>query len=142
MAFLLDTNVISAARRADRQERGFQTFMRSFEVEQAFLSSVSIMEIRFGIQREQTRDPEFAAELMRWLDKVVLAEFDGRILAFDVAVATRAGELRTADRRPSADAMIAATALVHELDVVTRNIAHFETLGVACIDPWRFNAAP
>ncbi|MCX7303416.1 MAG: type II toxin-antitoxin system VapC family toxin [Hyphomicrobiales bacterium] len=139
MAFLLDTNVISAARRADRQEHGFQAFLRTFEAVQAFVSSVSIREIRFGIQREQNRDPEFAAELMRWLDKVVLAQFAGRILPFDRTLALRAGASRTADRRPSAHAMIAATALEHGLRVVTRNVAHFEPLGVVCIDPWRFD---
>ena len=82
MAFLLDTNVISAARKPDRQERAFQNFMVDFEVDEAFLSSVSIMEIRFGIQREQGRDQGFSRELARWLDEVVLAEFAGRILPF------------------------------------------------------------
>jgi predicted nucleic acid-binding protein len=138
MPFLLDTVVISAARRPDKQEPAFQAFMRDFVVEEAFLSSVSIMEIRFGIQREKRRDQEFAAELSRWLSEVVLAEFAGRILSFDLAAAIRAGALPTADKRPSADAMIAATALEHDLQVVTRNVSHFETLGVVCLDPWRY----
>jgi predicted nucleic acid-binding protein len=139
MPFLLDTVVISAARRPDKQEPTFQAFMRDFVVEEAFLSSVSIMEIRFGIQREQRRDQEFASDLSRWLNEVVLTEFAGRILSFDLAVAIRAGALSTADKRPSADAMIAATALEHDLQVVTRNVAHFEALGVACLDPWRYS---
>ena len=140
MAFLLDTNVISAARRPERQEPAFQHFMRDFEVEEAFLSSVSIMEIRFGIQREQARDQEFARELARWLSEIVLAEFAGRILSFDLTVAIRAGALPTAEKRPSADVMIAATGLEHNLQVVTRNVSHFEALGVACLDPWRYAA--
>lgn len=139
MPFLLDTVVISAARRPDKQEPTFQAFMRDFVVEEAFLSSVSIMEIRFGIQREQRRDQEFASDLSRWLNEVVLTEFAGRILSFDLAVAIRAGALSTADKRPSADAMIAATALEHDLQVVTRNVAHVEALGVACLDPWRYS---
>jgi len=138
MSFLLDTVVVSAARRPEKQEKAFQTFMRSFDAGQAFLSSVSIMEVRFGIQRERGRDAAFAAELSRWLDEVVLVEFAGRILSFDLSTALRAGALPTAERRPSADAMIAATALEHDLQVVTRNVAHFEALGVPCLDPWRY----
>ena len=138
MAFLLDTNVISAARKPDRQERAFQNFMVDFEVDEAFLSSVSIMEIRFGIQREQGRDQGFSRELARWLDEVVLAEFAGRILPFDLTVAIRAGTLPTSDKRPSANAMIAATALEHDLQLVTRNVGHFEVLGVACLNPWHY----
>ena len=141
MALLLDTNVISAARKPERQDPAFQNFMLDFEVEEAFLSSVSIMEIRFGIQRERGRDQEFSHELARWLDEVVLTEFAGRILPFDVAVAIRAGALPTSDKRPSADAMIAATALEHDLQLVTRNVAHFEALGMPCLDPWRYNPA-
>lgn len=141
MSLLLDTVVISAARRPEKQEKPFQDFMRSFDVEQAFLSSVSVMEIRFGIQREQGRDPEFAAELSRWLDDVVLAGFEGRVLPFDLVAALRAGALPTADKRPTADAMIAATALAHDLQVVTRNVAHFKMLGAACLDPWRYASA-
>ena len=130
--------MVSAARRPEKQEKAFQTFMLSFDAEQAFLSSVSIMEVRFGIQRERDRDAAFAAELSRWLDEIVLVEFAGRILSFDLSTALRAGALPTAERRPTADAMIAATALEHDLQVVTRNVAHFEALGVPCLDPWRY----
>ena len=138
MPFLLDTNVISAARRSDRQDAAFQYFMREFDVEDAALSSVTVMEIRFGIQREQKKDAAFASDLERWLNDIVLTSFAGRIIPFDLRIAIRAGTLPTADRRPSADAMIAATALEHGLQVVTRNVAHLEPLGVVCVDPWRY----
>lgn len=140
MSFLLDTVVISAARRPEKQEKAFQAFMSSFDVAQAFLSSVSVMEIRFGIERERRRDGEFAAELSRWLEEVVLTEFAGRILAFDLPTALRAGTLPTAEKRPTADSMIAATAQEHDLQVVTRNVSHFEALGVSCVNPWRYSA--
>ncbi|MGZ2486517.1 putative nucleic acid-binding protein [Rhizobium pisi] len=138
MAFLLDTNVVSAARRVERQAAEFQNFMKEFSVADAYLSAITIMEIQFGIQRERTRDPGFADDLRRWMDEIVLAEFAERILPFDTATTSWAGLLPTADRRPSADAMIAATALEHGLKMVTRNVAHFVPLGVECIDPWRF----
>ena len=142
MAFLLDTNVVSAARRPDRQDLAFRAFLDAFDVEEAFISAVSIMEIRFGIQREAARDRDFAADLSRWLEEVVLAGFAERILPFDLAVALCAGALPTAERRPTADAMIAATAVEHGLTVVTRNLAHFQVLGVECLNPWRYEAGP
>lgn len=141
MLFLLDTNVISAARRPEKQEPAFQSFMRDVDVEDAFLSTVSIMEIRFGIQREKGRDSKFAHHLTRWLNEIVLVEFAGRILPFDVAIAIRAGTLPAVEKRPTADAMIAATALEHGLQVATRNVSHFEALGAPCLDPWRYRPA-
>ncbi|RUM00394.1 type II toxin-antitoxin system VapC family toxin [Rhizobium chutanense] len=112
--------------------------MKEFSVTEAYLSAVTIMDIQFGIQRERTRDPGFAEDLHRWMEEIVLAEFAGRILPFDTATASRTGLLPTADKRPFADAMIAATALQHGLKLVTRNVAHFIPFGVECIDPWRF----
>ncbi len=141
MPFLLDTNVVSAARRIEKQEPAFQSFMRDFDVEDAFLSSVTIMEIRFGIQREHSKDPAFASDLERWLNDIVLVGFEDRIIPFDQSIAIRAGTLPTPDKRPSADAMIAATALDKGLQVVTRNVAHFEPLGVECLDPWHYQGA-
>jgi predicted nucleic acid-binding protein len=138
MPFLLDTNVISAARRPGKQHVAFQTFLRDFEMTSAFLASESIMEIQFGIEREHVRNPAFAFDLKRWLEEIVLVEFSDRIIPLDLTIALRAGTLATPDRRPSIDAMIAATALELNLQVVTRNVAHFEALGVNCLDPWRY----
>lgn len=137
MHYLLDTVVVSAARRLTRQEPAFQDFMQNLTLADAFLSAVTIMEIRSGIQRQQKPDPAFAALLSEWLDDEVLSAFAGRVLAFDVETALQAGALRNPGYDPKPDVMIAATALQHGLQMVTRNVADFEALGVACIDPWR-----
>lgn len=136
MPLLLDTNMVSAARRPDRQTEKFRAFFADFDASSAFLSAITIMEIEFGIARERSRDTTFAAELDQWLNGTVLPRFHGRILAFDAEAASIAGKLPTADKRPFPDAMIAAIALLHGMDVVTRNTSHFEPLGVRCLNPW------
>lgn len=72
-----------------------------------------------------------------WLDGQVLTAFEGRILSVDGAVAVRCARLHVPDPRSERDALIAATALVHGMTVVTRNTADFETTGVALLNPWR-----
>lgn len=136
MAFLLDTNVVSASRRPERQTAEFRTFLQAFDVGTAYLSTITLMEIEFGIERERTRNPAFADDLSRWLTAKVLPAFEDRILPFDMEAATLAGRLPTAERRPTADAMIAATALARHLVLVTRNVGDFTPLGVACLNPW------
>ena len=94
MAFLLDTNVVSASRRAERQAAEFQRFLHAFDVETAYLSTVTIMEIEFGIQRERLRNPDFADDLSLWLTTLVLPEFSARLLPFDAQAASIAAGCR------------------------------------------------
>ena len=136
MAFLLDTNVVSASRRAERQAIEFQQFFHTFDVETAYLSTITIMEIEFGIQRERLRNPDFADGLSLWLTAHVLPEFSARLLQFDTQTASIASRLPTPGKKPTADGMIAATALANNLVVVTRNLSDFQPLGVPCLNPW------
>lgn len=82
------------------------------------------------------RDPVQGGMLLAWLDGHVLPAFAGRVLAIDTAVAQRCAKLHVPDPRAERDALIAATALVHGMTVVTRNVTHFELIGVAILNPW------
>ena len=84
----------------------------------------------------ERRNAEQGAVLRRWLEGEVLSAFEGRILPIDAPIARRSAALHVPDPRPERDALIAATALVHGLTVVTRNTADFEPTGVALLNPW------
>jgi predicted nucleic acid-binding protein len=82
------------------------------------------------------RDTAQGAVLRAWIDDQILPRFEGRILAVDTAVARRCAHLHVPDPRAERDALIAATALVHGLTVVTRDVTDFELVGVALLNPW------
>jgi toxin FitB len=134
--FLLDTNVLSELRRRDRTDPKVAAWADRVHVSELFLSVITILEVEAGTLRLLRRDPEQGAVLRSWIDSNVLPAFDGRILPVDTAVAQRCASLHVPDPRAERDALIAATALVHRLKVVTRNVVDFETMGVATLNPW------
>lgn len=137
MSYLLDTNVISELRRSEgRAEPAVRRWVASRAPSDMYLSAMTILEIELGIARLRRRDPQQASRLQTWLENDVLDVFAGRILPMDVRVARHAARSHVPDPRPERDAIIAATAAVHGLTVVTRNISDFEPMGVALIDPW------
>ncbi len=138
MSYLLDTNVISELRKAGdgRVDARVTAWFDLHETSDFYVSAITILELEIGVLALQRRDQRQGALLRAWLDGQVRSAFEGRILSIDDAVATRCAHLHVPDRRSDADALIAATALVHGLAVVTRNVRDFENMGLAIINPW------
>lgn len=101
-----------------------------------FFSAITILEIELGALLIARKDSAQGASLRAWIDHQVPGRFEGRVLAIDTVVAQRCARLHVPDKRAERDALLAATALVHGLTVVTRNVADFEAAGVALINPW------
>jgi predicted nucleic acid-binding protein len=134
--FLLDTNVLSELRRRERTHPRVAAWVDALPATDLCLSVITVLEIEAGTLMLARRDAAQGALLRTWIDTRVLPAFSGRILAVDTAVAQRCARLHVPGPRPERDALIAATALVHGLQVVTRNTADFRPMGVALIDPW------
>jgi toxin FitB len=132
--FLIDTDVLSALRRA-RREPSVEAWLRRQRPADLFLSVVTIGEIERGIALQRTRNPDFAEALALWLDRVI-AVYGDRILPFDLGPARRWGRLSAALGHDTADLAIAATALEHGLTVVTRNVADIAPTGVEVLNPF------
>ncbi len=134
--FLLDTNVISELRRPDRADGNVVAWASAIPAANFFLSAISILEIELGALQIGRKDPRQGAVLRSWIDGHILLRFDGRILPIDTAVARCCARLHVPNRRAERDALIAATAVVHGLTVVTRNVADFKAMGIALLNPW------
>jgi toxin FitB len=134
--FLLDTNVISELRRPDKAHRNVAAWANASPAADFFISAISILEIELGARLIERKDAARGAVLRAWIDNHILARFEDRILAIDTAVALRCAQLHVPNPRAERDALMAATALVHGLTIVTRNVGDFEPTGVPLINPW------
>ena len=136
--FLLDTNVVSELRkvRLGNANKHVARWADSVDAADLFLSAITIQELEIGILLAERRDPAQGAVFRAWLNSHVLPAFSGRVLAVDTAVAQRSARLHVPDPRPVRDGLIAGTALVHGMTVVTRNVADFEPTGVPVLNPW------
>lgn len=135
---LLDTNVVSELRkaRAGRADKRVTAWAASVPAASLFVSVITVQELEIGVLLAERRDPAQGTVLRRWLEEQVLPAFADRILPVDTVVARRSALLHVPDPRPVRDALIAATALVHGMPVVTRNVSDFAPTGAQTIDPW------
>jgi toxin FitB len=136
--FLLDTNVISELRKAGdgKADANVVAWLSRVDATTLYLSAITLMEIELGILRIERRDPAQGQRLRAWMDNHILPEFAERTLPVDTAVALRCASLHVPDARSERDALIAATALVHGMTVITRNLADFEHTGARVLNPW------
>ena len=139
MMYLLDTNVVSELRkvRLGKADANVAAWADSVDAAELFVSAISIMELELGVLSIERKDAAQGAVLRAWMERHVLPEFAERTLPVDTAVAQRCARLHMPDRRGERDALIAATALVHGMAMVTRNVADFEPTGVTIVDPWQ-----
>ncbi|MDP2094696.1 MAG: type II toxin-antitoxin system VapC family toxin [Hydrogenophaga sp.] len=138
MMYLLDTNVISELRkvRTGKADAQVAAWADSVEASDLYLSVITLQEIAIGVLLAERRDPVQGAVLRTWFKHQVMPAFDGRVLQVDTAIALRSAQLHVPDPHPVRDGLIAATALVHGMTVVTRNTADFAPTGVEVLNPW------
>ena len=138
--YLLDTNALSELRkrRSGKISAAVEAWAGSVDQADMFLSVITIMEIELGIALLERRDTRQAGVLRLWLHDKVMPAFAGRILPVDTTIALRCARLHVPDTKSERDAWIAATGLVHDLTIVTRNVVDFAGTEVTLLDPWAY----
>lgn len=138
MTYLLDTNVVSELRKVGdgRADPNVTRWIGDQDAGSFYISVLTVMELEIGVLRIERRDTGQGARLRSWLEELVLPEFANRILSIDSAIVRRCASLHVPDQKSDRDALIAATALVHGMHVVTRNTRDFASSGVSLVNPW------
>jgi predicted nucleic acid-binding protein len=136
--YLIDTNVISEIRkiRFGSANKNVAKWADDVDARELYLSVITVEELEIGVLLLERRDPKQGSVLRAWLDQQVLPAFEGRILEIDMAIVLRSAHLHVPNPKPLRDGLIAATALVHSMTVVTRNVDDFKMAGVKIFDPW------
>jgi len=122
--------------RLGKADANVATWAQGVDAANLFVSAITILELELGVLLIERKDAAQGALLRAWLELQVLPEFAARTLPVDAAVAQRCARLHVPDKRGQRDALIAATALVHGMTLVTRNVADFTPTGVALLNPW------
>ncbi len=138
MNYLLDTNVISELRKggSSKIDPNVAKWAKQTTSSALFLSVITILELEMGILLIERKDGTQGEILRNWFQNHVLPTFTDRILDIDHNIALRCAALHVPDRRSDRDALITATALVHGMHIVTRNVADFADTGVDIMNPW------
>lgn len=139
-AFLLDTNVVSELRKGERCHRNVDGWARSIAKNQDFLSVLVVGELMRGAILKRRTDPQAAEVLQRWVARLA-SLYSDRILPITLEIAEEWGRLSAIRSLPPEDGLLAATAAVHRLTLVTRNVKNVEGLGVALLNPWTWDAS-
>jgi predicted nucleic acid-binding protein len=134
LEYLLDTNVLSETRKK-KADAGVISFLESADSSTLYISVLTLGELRKGIAKKQREDPEMAKRLAGWAEGLELS-FADRILGIDVATARLWGNWSSERPRPVVDTLLAATAVLHGLTYVTRNIRDVRGIPVKLLDPW------
>ena len=136
--YILDTNVVSELRKgkAGKANHRVIAWASSVPAGSLYISAITVLELEMGVLQIERRDRAQGSVIRTWLDEHVMPAFAGRILAVDAQVALRCARLHIPNRVAERDALLAATALVHGMTVVTRNVVDFAATKVALIDPW------
>lgn len=137
--FLIDTNVVSELRkvRAGKADANVSAWAMRVDASTLFLSAITVLELEMGVLQVERRDTTQGVMLRTWFEQQVLTEFAERVLPINTAIARRCAKLHVPDRRSERDALIAATALVYDMTVVTRNVADFAATEARIFNPWR-----
>lgn len=135
MSYLIDTNVISEIRKGQRCDPGVASWFAEVSSGEVYLSALTVGKIRKGIENIRRRDQRRAEALDAWLEELLQAHSD-RILPVDAVIAEQWGRFNVPNPLPVLDSLLAATASVHGLTLVTRNLKDVELTGVDCLNPF------
>ncbi len=138
--FLLDTNVISELRKvkSGKADKNVVLWANSTTSIELYTSAIAILELEIGVLQIERRDSIQGKLLRLWLESQVLPTFSGRILPIDTKTALQCAKLHVPNQQPDRDSLIAATALIHKLTVVTRNVKDFQATRVNILNPWEY----
>ena len=142
MMYILDTNVISEIRKdkVNKADPAVISWNRTVNLNSCYLSVITIMELEMGVLSVARKDTRQGLVLGKWLEYLITISFRSRILDVDTAVARLCAASHVPDPQPDRDSLIAATAKLYGMSVVTRNTKDFSNMGVTLVNPWEFKA--
>ena len=137
--YLLDTDTVSELRKvkAGRADKHVAQWAQRVLTTELYLSVITVQELELGLLLQERRDAERGRALRAWVEGQVLPAFAGRLLSVTVAIARQCAALNVPETQPERDGLLAATALVHGLTLVTRNVSDFQGIGVTLLNPWQ-----